>query len=337
VNLPARYLDGHGGDGKYLVWQAPYLIGMTGVELRHLRYFVAVAEERGFTQAAEKRLHVAQPSLSRQIRDLESDLGVQLMIRGPRGMELTSAGQVFLDHARSILWQVEAAGEAARRAARPAKASFIVGFLTGYEIDWLPEVLDILRDELHKTEIVIHSASSPELTQGLLRGRIDVAFVRPDRQAQGLAFKLLTKEPLFVLLPDRHPLASCGAVRLDDIASETFIGFSKTYAPALRLVINDFARRSGVRLVPGHEAETLPTVTSLVLSTPGVSLLPAYARRLLPPSVVGVPLKDEAPTIDLVIAYAKETNSYPLKLILSRADQLIERRSRMAGDSRPAR
>lgn len=305
---------------------------MTGVELRHLRYFVAVAEERSFTQAADKRLHVAQPSLSRQIRDLEADLGVQLMTRGPRGAGLTSAGQVFLDHARSILWQIEAAGEAARRAARPAKASFIVGFLTGYEIEWLPEVLDILRDELHKTEVVIHSASSPELTQGLLRGKIDIAFVRPDRQAQGLAFKLLTKEPLFVLLPDLHPLASREAVRLEDIASETFISFSKTYAPALRLVIDDFAKRSGVRLVPGHEAETLPTVISLVLSTPGVSLLPAYARRLLPPSVVGVPLEDGAPTIDLAIAYAKANNSYLLRLILSRVDQLIEQRSRTANN-----
>jgi LysR family hca operon transcriptional activator len=110
------------------------------MELRHLRYFVAVAEEGSLTVAAERRLHTAQPSLSRQIRDLEDEVGAQLMIRSARGIELTAAGRIFLDHARLALAQVDAAGEAARRAAQPAKSSFALGFLTGHEIDWLPEV-----------------------------------------------------------------------------------------------------------------------------------------------------------------------------------------------------
>src|SRR3984957_7679146 len=146
-------------------------MGAASVELRHLRYFVAVAEEGSFTQAAETRLHTAQPSLSRQIRDLESDVGAELIIRGPRGMELTAAGRVFLDHARLILQQVEAAAEAARRAARPAKTPFIVGFLTGYELEWLPRILEALNDDLQSTELTIHSAASPELAQGLLNGK----------------------------------------------------------------------------------------------------------------------------------------------------------------------
>ena len=95
------------------------------MELRHLRYFVAVAEEGSLTVAAQKRLHTAQPSLSRQIRDLERELGVQLLIRGPRGIELTAAGRVFLDHARVALLQVEAAGEAARRAASAAASAWV--------------------------------------------------------------------------------------------------------------------------------------------------------------------------------------------------------------------
>src|ERR1700742_153000 len=110
------------------------------MELRHLRYFIAVAEEGSLTVAAEKRLHTAQPSLSRQMRDLELEIGVPLMLRGARGIELTAAGRVFLDHARIALLQVEAAGEAARHAAEPAKSSFAIGFLTGYEMDWLPAV-----------------------------------------------------------------------------------------------------------------------------------------------------------------------------------------------------
>src|SRR5438067_12019645 len=112
------------------------------MELRHLRYFVAVAEEGSLTVAAEQRLHTAQPSLSRQIRDLEYEVGAQLMIRSARGIELTAAGRVFLDHARLALAQVDAAGE------EPAKPSFALSFLTGHEIDWLPEAIRLLRHEL---------------------------------------------------------------------------------------------------------------------------------------------------------------------------------------------
>src|SRR5260370_29883072 len=112
--------------------------------LRHLRYFTGVAEEGSLTLAAEKRLHTAQPSLSRQIRDLEYEGGVQLMSRSVHGIELTAAGGAFLDHAGLALAQVEAAREAARRAAEPAKPSFTLGFLTGQELDWLPGAMRIL-------------------------------------------------------------------------------------------------------------------------------------------------------------------------------------------------
>ena len=115
------------------------------MELRHLRYFIAVAEEGSLTVAAEKRLHTAQPSLSRQIRDLEYEVGVPLLTRSVHGVELTPAGRAFLDHARLALTQAEAAAEAARRAAQPPRTLFAIGFLTGYEMDWLPAVMEILR------------------------------------------------------------------------------------------------------------------------------------------------------------------------------------------------
>src|SRR3989449_2587542 len=157
----------------------PYLGGMGHVmELRHLRFFVAVAEEGSLTVAAERRLHTAQPSLSRQIRDLEYEVGAQLMIRSARGIELTAAGRVFLDHARLALAQVDAAREAARRAAQPAKQSFALGFLTGKEIDWLPEAIRLLRDELPNIEITVASQYSPDLADALVRGKLDVAFLR---------------------------------------------------------------------------------------------------------------------------------------------------------------
>jgi molybdenum-dependent DNA-binding transcriptional regulator ModE len=131
------------------------------MELRHLRYFVAVAETGSLTVAAEQKLHTSQPSLSRQIRDLEDEIGTPLLTRRARGIELTSAGRAFLDHARSVLSQVEAAAEAARRIAHPAKPRFSLGFLTGHEFIWMPEALRILRDELPNIDVMISSQDSP--------------------------------------------------------------------------------------------------------------------------------------------------------------------------------
>src|SRR5271168_848197 len=134
---------------------------MMEMELRHLRYFVAIAEAGSLTVAAALKLHTSQPSLSRQIRDLENEVGAQLLTRKARGIELTPAGRVFLDHARSVLSQVEAAGEAARRITHPAKPCFSIGFLTGHELTWMPEALRILRDELPNIDVMISSQYSP--------------------------------------------------------------------------------------------------------------------------------------------------------------------------------
>src|SRR5271169_4111333 len=137
------------------------------MELRHLRYFVAVAEAGSLTVAAARILHTSQPSLSRQIRDLEDEVGARLLIRRARGIELTPAGRAFLDHARSVLSQVEVATEAARRVAHPAKPCFSMGFLTGHELTWMPEALQILRDELPNIDVMISSQYSPLLADGL--------------------------------------------------------------------------------------------------------------------------------------------------------------------------
>jgi LysR family hca operon transcriptional activator len=295
-----------------------------GMELRHLRYFVAVAEEGSLTVAAERRLHTAQPSLSRQIRDLEHEVGVELFVRSARGVELTDSGRAFLDHARLALMQVEAAIEAARRAAHPAKPTFALGFLTGQEVDWLPEVMRILGDELPSIEVSISSQYSPDLAQGLLRGKLDMAFMRPEAQMPDLDYKVIVKEPLVVAMPSGHRLASQDAVALQDIAGEIFIGMSNT-APTLQLVIDDYLKRSGMDLRPVHRVDNLAMAMSLITSTRGVALLPAYAKNFLPRSVTTRPLDGEAPTIDLVIGYNKTNISPILGLFLSRLDQLRKR------------
>jgi LysR family hca operon transcriptional activator len=304
------------------------------MELRHLRYFVAVAEAGSVTLAAQSRLHTAQPSLSRQLRDLEREVGAQLFVRTVRGIELTPAGRAFLDHARLALSQVEAAGEAARRAAQPAKASFVMGFLTGTEMDWFTEAVRLLRDELPSIEVTLVSQTSPELASGLLRGKVDVAFLRPEPDLPDLTFKHLTSEPLVVVLSRDHRLAAREVISPRDIEGETFVNVSNT-APTLRVVIDNYLKKSSVSLATAHEAAGLSMAISLVASTHSVALLPLYALNFLPQSVVSRPLAGAVPTIDLVLGYHKANTSALLKLFLSRTDELVERVSRrFAGDAR---
>jgi len=294
------------------------------VELRHLRYFVAVAEAGSLTVAAEKKLHTTQPSLSRQIRDLENEVGAQLMTRNARGIELTPAGKAFLDYARLALIQVDAAGEAARRAVKPSKPTFSIGFLTGQEIDWLPEAMRILRDELPNIDVTVSSQYSPDLADALMRGKLDVAFLRPEAKTAGLIYKVVTREPLVVILPSDHRLASQEVIDPKEIAEEILLSVSKT-APVLRVVIDEYLKRSGIDIKPEHEADNLAMAMSLVASTRSVALLPAYAQNFLPWSVISRPLSGEVPTIDLVVGYNKANTSPILKLFLSRIDDLIAR------------
>ena len=157
-----------------------------------------------------------------------------------------------------------------------------------------------------------------------MRGKLDVAFLRPEIQANDLVFKLVTKEPIVVVLPGDHRLASQEAIDPRDIAGETFIGVSSN-APVLRVVIDDYLRRCGIDITPDHEARHLSMAVALVASTRGVALLPAYVRNLLPKSVISRPLRGDVPTVDLVVGYSKMNNSPILKLFLSRIDDLIAR------------
>ena len=294
------------------------------MELRHLRYFVAVAEAGSLTVAAEQRLHTSQPSLSRQIRDLESELGAQLLTRRARGIELTQAGRAFLDHARLVLSQVDAASEAARRVAHPSKPRFTMGFLTGHELKWMPEALRILRDELPNIDVVVSSQYSPLLADGLCKGKMDAAFLRREKGVPELAYRVLVKEPLMVVLPSDHRLAVLKAISPRDLVGEIFVTVSDT-APVLRMVIDSYLKRSGINIRPAHEADHLAMGMSLIASTGGVGLLPAYAQNFLPSSVTSRPLKGDTPTVDLVLGYKKSNQSPILKLLLSRLDELVAR------------
>jgi LysR family hca operon transcriptional activator len=226
-----------------------------------------------------------------------------------------------------VLSQVEAAAEAARRAAHPAKPCFAMGFLTGHELTWMPEALQILRDELPNIDVMISSQYSPRLARALLNGKIDAAFLRREKGMPELAYRVLVKEPLAVILPSDHRLAAVKAISPRDLAGETFVTVSDT-APVLRTVIDNFLKRSGINIKPAYEADHLSMGMSLIASTRGVGLLPAYAQNFLPSSVTSRPLKGETPTVELVLGYKKSNKSPILKLLLSRLGELVDRVSR---------
>jgi LysR family hca operon transcriptional activator len=298
------------------------------LELRHLRYFVAVAEARSLKLAAEGKLHTTQPSLSRQIRDLEDEVGTPLFVRGAKGVELTPAGRVFLDHARIMLSQAEAAVQSARQIAYPTKPSFALGFMIGHDTTWLPEALKLLRDELPNIHVVISTQNSPQLAAALLHGGIDVAFLRREDGSSDLDFRTLVEEPFEVFMPSNHPFAARKTISLQEIAGETFISISGTALsisgkqPALRRAIDRFLNDNGIEIRPSHEVDNLGGVMSLIASTGGVALLPLYAKTFLPDTVTTRPLEGVGPKIDLSVGYRKANPSPVLKLFLSRVNEL---------------
>jgi LysR family hca operon transcriptional activator len=292
------------------------------MELRHLRYFVAVAEEGSFLTAAQRRLNTSQPSLSRQISDLESEVGVRLLERHARGVALTDAGRVFLDHARLALSQVEAATDGARRTAQPQKPAISMGFMVGLEVMWLPHLLRILREEEPEVEVTLCSQSSPELALALARGKLDIAFLRPEKQNGGVTFKLLAKEPLIAVLPADHRLASRKRIRPQDLVREIYVSSART-SPVLNAVIQDYASKVGIVLRPKYEGENISSAMSLVASTGGVTLVPLYAQNMLAPNVVARALEGVPPTVDLTLGYNQANSSPLLCRLLSRADELV--------------
>jgi LysR family hca operon transcriptional activator len=293
------------------------------MELRHLRYFVAVAEEGSLTLAAERRLHTAQPSLSRQIRDLEQEVGTPLLIRSTRGVELTDAGKVFLEHARLALAQVSAAREMARRAAKPLKPILAVGFLSGQEVNWLAETTRILGSDLRNIEMTVSSENSPELAEGLVIGRLDVAFLRREPNRPSLDYIKVATEPFVAVMPSDHRLTSFKRVDVRELAGELFIGGSNIAGP-MRQAIEDYLAANGLNIEAAHRVHNLTMAMSLITSTRGVALLPAYAENFLPASVTSRPLKGQPPTIDLVIGYDRTNSSSTLALFLSRVQRLTK-------------
>ena len=191
-----------------------------------------------------------------------------------------------------------------------------MGFLTGLEITWLPQAMHVLRDQLTDIQVAVSSDYSPHLAEALLRGRMDVAFWRlePDYD---LEYRVVEREPLIVLMPKDHRVTARKTISPQEFTREIFIGGSNK-AGVLRTVTEDYLRRCGIDITLDHGVHNMAMAMSLVASTRGLALMPAYALGLLPQSVVSRPLKGKAPTIDVAVGYSRTNTSPVLKLFLSR-------------------
>jgi LysR family hca operon transcriptional activator len=185
---------------------------------------------------------------------------------------------------------------------------------------WLPRAMHVLRDELKNIQVTVSSDYSPDLAEALVRGRLDLAFLRVE-PGYDLGYYVVDREPLIVLMPSDHRLATKQAIHPREFVGEIFIGGANK-AAVLRAVTEDYLRRSGVNIKLDHGVDNMAKAMSLVASTRGLALMPAYARNLLPASVVSRPLEGEAPTIDVAVGYSTSNTSPILKLFLSRLDEL---------------
>ena len=253
------------------------------MELRHLRYFIVVAEEGHVTRAAQ-RLGMQQPPLSQQIRALERELGVQLFRRKPRGVELTDAGKVFLERSREILDDVDRAFATTRRTARGEQGRVVVGFTSSAPFHpFVPRVIRAFREMSPLVSLILEESGSSELVQGLHNESIDAAFIRsPEADLDGLLVRPLLEEDMVVALPAGHRLARDEHVPLplDALASETFVLYKRPGGPGLYDTIIAACRNAGFSPRVGQEAPRILSTLNLVAAGIGVSIVPASLRRL---------------------------------------------------------
>jgi LysR family transcriptional regulator, hca operon transcriptional activator len=281
------------------------------MELRHLRYFVAVAEELNFTRAAA-RLHTSQPSLSQQIRQLEAGVGVRLLERSRQHVALTSAGRIFLREAKEILGRVEHAGRLAKQAADGRAGDLSVGTFPAADVRILPALRPLLAAHLPDLRLILHSKYAVEPVAGLLAGTLDVAFVRGPIESDELQSRELLREQIVMMLPAHHPLARRKRVPVELLNDLPCITMERSLAPGLYDAIASLYRQAHIRMHAVSSADNVLGHLRLVQEGLGFALLPDSMGALLPPGVVMKPLEcDPVPTVSVVVAW-KSGNTSPL-------------------------
>ncbi len=293
------------------------------MELRHLRYFVAVAEELHFGRAAEN-LHIAQPPLSQQIQQLERELGFPLFLRAHRRVTLTAAGEVFLQDIRRCLGGIGQAVEAARRADRGETGRLAVGFSTSATFEFLPALLSRFRAACPDVELALYEMSAAEQIKALGDKRLDVGLARPSIAGAGLAVETVLWEPLVAALPEGHPLAARDVIALADLAGEPFVLSPGDPEPSYAAAVTALCAGAGFIPRVVQEAREMPTILSLVAAGLGVSLAPASARNLRRTGLVYRPLSDANARMGLVVAFRRQDPPPTLARFLEAARYLAK-------------
>jgi DNA-binding transcriptional LysR family regulator len=280
------------------------------MELRHLRYFVAVAEELHFTRAAE-RLGIKQPPLSSQIRQLEREMGTPLFRRETRGVKLTEAGALLFDEARRILDQVERAKVGVQSRARGETGHIHLGFAGATYLQRL--VLSIIRAYRERFPGVVLSpeqSNTARLIAALHGGEIDVAFVRPPIiDGEGIALDPLIDEPMMIVLPEWHPDAGDPSMPLAALAQETLILFPRTIGPGLHDAIIASCQRAGFSPKLGQEASQTVSIVHMVAAGFGVSVVPQSLQRIHAEGAGCLNIEGEAPRAPISLAYRRDDRS----------------------------
>lgn len=272
------------------------------MELRHLSYFVAVAEERHFGRAA-RRLRMAQPPLSQQIKALEASLGVTLLERTTRRVDLTPAGEVLLERARVLLAEVEVLSEDLRRIHQGAQGILRLGSTGSAAYHVLPRVLREARLRLPGVEVEVKGETlSPELVDGLLEHRMDLALLRLPVSAQGLELEVVQSDELHVAVPSDHRLATAGEVQVGDLKDETLVGYP--LGSAMADVAQDLCRAAGFQPQIGQVVYESSTLISIVAAGGGIAVLPAPVSLLSTGGVTFMPIAGR-PTVDLAVAWRR--------------------------------
>lgn len=283
------------------------------MELRHFRYFIAVAEELHFSRAAA-RLHVAQPALSRQIRDFEDELGLTLLERNRRGVALTPAGEALLAEGRKLFTHLDQAVNAARRTARGELGSLSIGYVGSVAYSGLPEIVRAFRKHFPGVEVRFHEMSPVPQVQAILAGTLDVGFARGPLEEPGLAVTTVLDEPLVAALPREHPLAAGKELRLAQLAGEGFVVPARVRGPGFHDHLMALCRKAGFSPRIVQEGSHFD-VLSLVAAGCGVAVVPESLCGVRRADVVYRPLK-ERPRTQLVMAARKDAVTPALREFL---------------------
>jgi LysR family hca operon transcriptional activator len=287
------------------------------MELRLLRYFVAVAEELNVTRAAEQ-LHTAQPSLSQQIRQLEGLVGATLFHRDKHRLQLTEAGRVLLPAARSILASVEHALVEARAVARTEEWTIALGMIPGPEGKIFSHILPVLLRYHPNIQLLLRTMTAPDQIKALLKREVTAGFLRGPIESSEIASEIYMREDVVVVLPQDCKLAELPRVPVTELAKMKLVSISAEVAPAVHSMAEEIEKRVGVKFQLGFCTENVMTSLNAVASGLGFSFFAAYVEEIVPKGVVARPLDlDPAPQLDLLFAYRADDRLAALARLVS--------------------